>query len=147
MPTLATGQHYCNDRCSVEDQHVNCYNYNRNRNYGFWTEEASDSYSKLYIPPYNNEKIYQNQTLGQCQSHLKTPFVAFSHANVVAVTWKGYTDKSSTGTCYTYTQVGESCTTRHVDTRKLLKPINREDKKHMKQATTDFAIHAMEAWF
>lgn len=145
MPTVKTGQHYCNDRCTVDNQPVNCYNYNRNRNYGFWTEEESDSYSRLYIPSASSPSYtYSGQTRGACISHLKTPFVAFSPDNIVAVTWKGDDSKSGTGTCYVYKQVGESCTTPVENINISVKP---KDRDEMAPGVTNFVQHALKNWF
>ena len=146
MPTVKTGQHYCNDRCTTLGQSINCYSFNRSRNYGIWTQEASNYYDKLYIPPIDNrEALYRGKTLDQCKSYLRTFFKPlFFHDNIVSVTWRGYDSKSNTGDCYTYTQVGDTCSTPVENINVSVKPKDRDD---MAPALTHFLQHALHDWF
>lgn len=152
MGTFKTGQPFCNDRCttmnkglSKDKQIFNCYSFNRSRTYGFWTNQPSNYFDKLYIPPRDNrEALHRNKTMAQCKNYLTSFFVPGSHGNIVSVTWRGKNNKSNIGDCYTYTQVGDSCTTP-VNTLDL--SIKPKDRDKMAPAVTNFVQDAINRWF
>lgn len=153
MVTFKTGQHYCNDRCttmnkglSKDKQIFNCYSFNRSKTYlGIWTNQPSNYFDKLYIPPRDNrEALHRNKTLAKCKNYLTSGFEPFSHGNIVSVTWRGYSNKSNTGDCYTYTQVGDSCTTPVNTIDVSIKP---KDRNEMAPAVTNFAQHVLQDYF